>query len=82
MINSSLKQLSKPDKMLMSLMVLQRLCCSLQIAITPIRAGYIGIPDVQGALLVSILGNYNSSFATHGSTAFWVACGEIGQQTV
>ena len=27
-----------------------------QIAITPIRAGYMGIPDIRGAMLVSILG--------------------------
>ena len=27
-----------------------------QIAITPVRAGYMGIPEMKGAMLVSILG--------------------------
>ena len=32
-----------------------------QIAITPIRAGYMGISEIRGAMLVSILGKYLSS---------------------
>ncbi len=30
-----------------------------QIAITPVRAGYMGIPEMKGAMLVSILGQYS-----------------------
>ena len=35
-----------------------------QIAITPIRAGYMGIPDIRGAMLVSVLGKmFERSFS-------------------
>ena len=36
-----------------------------QIAITPIRAGYMGISDIHGAMLVSILGKRQDNFVTY-----------------